>query len=119
LPAGIRKPEQLEIRFKDDTTTIGGYLSERIEVETEEGIFDIYYTQEIKIRHPNISTPYQTINHPLTEFRIQLSQLKMHLTCTHSEQIPVDSEIFTIPEEYKAVNEAAMEQIINNLFTKD
>jgi hypothetical protein len=119
LPAGVRKPDHMEIRTKDDTTTIGGLLSERIEVETEEGIFDIYCTREIKIRHPNISTPYQTVKHPLTIFRIQLSQLKMQLICNQSEIKTVDYEMFTVPEKYKAVNRASMEQIINNLFTKD
>jgi hypothetical protein len=119
LPAGVRVPDQLVIRSTGDTATIGGYLSERIEVETTDEQFDIYCTREIRVRHPNISTPYQTVNHPLTEFRIQLSHLKMHLTCKHSEYKAVDSEMFIIPEVYKPVNRDAMEDIINSLFTKD
>jgi hypothetical protein len=43
----------------------------------------------------------------------------MHLTCKKSEYKSVDYEMFIIPEEYKQVNRAAMEEIINNLFTKD
>lgn len=119
LPAGIVMPDHMKMRFTNDTATIGGFLSERIEVETEEVIFDIYCTPEIRVRHPNISTPYLSVDHPLTSFRIQLSQIKMHLTCIDSEYEPIDSEIFKIPEEYKAVNRATMEEIINNLFTKD
>jgi hypothetical protein len=119
LPAGINEPQQLVLRFTDDTATIGGYLSERIEVETAEEQYDIYCTREIRIRHPNISTPYQTVNHPLTAFRIQLSHLKMHLTCKNSEFKSVDSEMFKISEVYKPVNRETMEDIINNLFTKD
>ncbi len=119
FPAGIMIPENMEMRFTDDTTTIGGFLSERIEVETEEGIFDIYSTRDIKIRHPNMSTPYRNVDDPLTAFRIQLSQLKMQLNCSSSELKSVDSEMFTVPDSYKAVNRAAMEEIINNLFTKD
>lgn len=119
LPAGVQELEDLKLRFTRDTATIGGFLSEKIKVETAEEQYNIYSTSEIKVRHPNISTPYQTVNHPLTAFRIQLSHLKMDLRCKNSEVLSVDSEIFTIPEEYKSVNRTAMEEIINNLFTKD
>lgn len=119
LPAGIYMPDQLVMRFTEDTATIGGYLSERIEVETADEQYDIYFTREIRVRHPNISTPYYKVNHPLTAFRIQLSHLKMHLTCKNSEYKSIDSEMFKIPQAYKPVNREAMEDIINNLFTKD
>lgn len=119
LPAGIQELEDLKLRFTRDTASIGGFLSEKILVETGGEQYDIYSTSEIKVRHPNISTPYQTVNAPLTAFRIQLSHLKMELRCKNSEVLTIDSEIFTIPEKYKAVNRAAMEEIINNLFTKD
>jgi len=119
LPAAVMELEGLDMRFTKDTATLGGYLSERIEVETAGSQYDIYYTPEIKVRHPNISTPYTMVKFPLTSFRIQLSHLKMHLTCINSEVKSVDYEMFSIPEEYKQVNRAAMEEIINNLFTKD
>ena len=119
LPAAVMELEGLEIQFTKDTATIGGLLSERIEVETTDSKYDIYYTSEIKVRRPNISTPYTMVKYPLTSFRIQLSHLKMHLTCKKSEYKTVDYEMFSIPEEYKQVNRAAMEEIINNLFTKD
>jgi len=119
LPAAVMELEGLEIRFTKDTVTLGGFLSERIEVETTDNQYDIYYTPDIKVRHPNISTPYTMVKYPLTSFRIQLSHLKMHLTCKKSEYKPVDYAMFSVPEEYKQVNRAAMEEIINNLFTKD
>lgn len=119
LPAGVKQLEELNLKYTKDTATIGGFLSERIEVETADAHYDIYSTPEIRVRHPNISTPYQTVNHPLTAFRIQLSHLKMDLTCKSSEFKSIESEMFKVPEKYKAVNRAAMEEIINNLFTKD
>ena len=101
LPAGIKELDQLVLHFTNDTATIGGLLSERIEVETADEQYDIYCTPEIRVRRPNISTPYQTVKHPLTAFRIQLSHLKMDLSCKKSQFKSIDSEMFTIPEEYK------------------
>jgi hypothetical protein len=102
-----------------DTLRIGGLNSERVEVVTENGGYDIYCTREFTIRRPNISTPYHSVEYPLTDFRIQLSMLKMHLSCTASEYVTIESEIFSIPDDYKAVDRATMEHIINSLFTKE
>ena len=79
----------------------------------------MYYTRDFSVREPNLSTPYGSINHPLSYFRIQLSYLKMRLTCTMYETRVIDSDIFTIPEDYKPVSRSVMEEIINSLFTKE
>ena len=79
----------------------------------------MYYTRDFTVRKPNLSTPYSSIDHPLSDFRIQLSYLKMHLTCTEYETRTVESDIFRIPEDYKPVSRPVMEEIINSLFTKE
>ena len=119
LPAGIVKPGRLKCRNTGETEVIGGLQSERLDVETDTDQYSIYYTRDFSVRRPNISTPYHSVDHPLTDFRIQLSLLKMHLSCSFLEYKTVESEIFTIPEDYRAVNRATMEKIINSLFTKD
>jgi len=119
LPAGVAMPDQLDCRFTGETSVIGGLNSERVEVNTGEEQFSIYCTRDFSVRRPNITTPYQSIDHPLSDFRIELSVLKMHLTCAEFETRTIKSEIFTIPEDYRSVSRNAMEEIINSLFTKE
>jgi len=119
LPAAIIAPEQMDLRFTGETTLIGGLNSERIQVDTGEEQFSIYCTKDFSVRRPNITTPYRTIDYPLSEFRVQLSRLKMLLTCAEFESKSIDSEIFIIPDDYRPVSKAAMEEIINSLFTKE
>lgn len=119
LPAGIVKPGHLKCRKTDETVVIGGLHSEKVNVETDTEQFSIYCTRDFSVRRPNISTPYHMVNYPLTDFRIQLSLLKMHLSCSFMEYKLIESEIFTIPEDYRAVNRPTMEEVINSLFTKD
>ena len=119
LPAAMIAPDHLECRFTGETKVIGGLNSERIEVDTGEEQFSIYCTKDFSVRRPNITTPYRSIDYPLSEFRIELSLLKMHLTCTEFESKTIESEIFTIPEDYRPVSRKAMEDFINSLFTKD
>ncbi len=119
LPASIIEPASLDYRFTGETSVIGGLNSERIEVNTGEEQFSIYCTRDFSVRRPNITTPYHSIDYPLSEFRIQLGLLKMHLICAEFETKTIESEIFTIPEDYRRVSRRAMEEIINSLFTKD
>jgi hypothetical protein len=71
------------------------------------------------VKQPNIATPYRSIDYPLSEFRVQLSLLKMHLSCREFETKTIDSQIFEVPPEYRLVSKQDMEYIINSLFTKD
>ncbi len=119
LPAGIVQPEKLDIQFTGEYSLIGGLNSERINIDTGIEVYSIYCTREFQISRPNITTPYHSVEYPLSDFRIQLSLLKMHLSCSDFETKPVESEIFTIPADYRQVSRPAMEQIINNLFTKE
>jgi hypothetical protein len=119
LPAGIVKPGRLKCRNTDETFIIGGLHSKKVNVETDTEQFSIYYTRDFSVRRPNISTPYDMVDYPLTDFRIQLSLLNMHLSCSFLEYKSIESKIFTIPEDYKAVSRPIMEEVINSLFTKD
>ena len=109
----------LDCRFTGEISEIGGLTSERIEVETGNSKYNIFCTRDFTVRRPNISTPYRSIEYPLSDFRIQLSLLKMHLSCSEFSSERIESEIFTVPEGYRRVSHEAMEQIINSLFTKD
>ncbi len=119
LPAGIIAPSVLHIQNTGEQSVIGGLNSEQVKIDTGNESFNIYFTRDFSVRRPNLSTPYGSIDYPLSDFRIQLSYLKMHLTCTEYETRIIKSEIFTIPDEYKLVTRPVMEDIINSLFTKD
>jgi hypothetical protein len=119
LPAGVKDLGQIEYQFTGETSVIGGLNSERIEIGSGKDKFDIYVTKDFSVRQPNIVTPYQTIDAPLTDFPIQLSMLKMRLTCMSFESKTVESELFKVPENYRSVSRLEMEEIINSLFTKD
>lgn len=119
LPASIVAPEHLSFTHTREHSVIGGLNSMRVEVDTGEEKFNIFYTEEFSVRRPNLSTPYGAINKPLSKFPIQLSYLKMHLSCELYEKRIIESEIFSIPDEYRAVSRPVMEEFINSLFTKE
>jgi len=119
LPVGIIAPSELHVHNTGEHSVIGGLKSEQVKIDTGSETFNMYYTRDFSVRRPNLSTPYGSIDHPLSDFRIQLSLLKMHLSCTKYESRTIDSEIFMIPEDYRLVTRPVMEEIINSLFTKE
>lgn len=119
LPASVAAPENMRFRNTGVKKLIGGLNSEQIEVRTGDETYTIYFTRDFEVRRPNISTPYGSIDHPLSEFRIKLSYLDMHLSCAQNEARMIESEIFMIPDEYRPVTRSLMEEIINSLFTKE
>ena len=119
LPAGIIAPLEMHIQNTGEKSVIGGLNSEQVQIDTGGESYNMYYTRDFSVRRPNLSTPYRTINYPLSDFRIQLSYLKMHLTCTEYDSRIIESEMFTVPDEYRLVTRPVMEEIINSLFTKE
>jgi hypothetical protein len=119
LPAGIIAPSEMHFVNTGEQSVIGGLNSEQVEVDTGKEKFFIYYTPDFSARKPNLGTPYGDIDYPLSDFRIQLSYLKMQLTCNKYEPRIIDSKVFMIPDDYRPVTRALMEEIINSLFTKE
>jgi hypothetical protein len=119
IPVGIRELNNPGMHITSDTLRICGMLSKKAVVETIDDRFDIYFIEEIDIKSPNITTPYYFIDHVLSDFRVQLSVLKMQLIMRHHEKTTVNHTVFEIPEEYKQVTKETMEAIINSLFTKE
>jgi hypothetical protein len=119
IPAGIVELNNPLCNVTEDTVRIGGILSIRAKLNCDDQEYDIFFTKDIDIKSPNIATPYSFIDYVLTDFRVQLSILKMQLIIDQHEHTTVESSIFQIPEDYERVSRETMESIINSLFTKE
>jgi hypothetical protein len=119
LPVAIVEPRRMDVTMTGEISVIGGLHSERVEVDTGDEKFSIYLTKDFDVKRPNITTPYRSIAYPLSDFRVQLSLLKMRLSCMEFDTMTIESQIFNIPPEYHQVSRQDMERIINSLFTKE
>lgn len=119
VPAGINELTNPSLEITSDTLTVCGMLSTRGIVRTDDQEYDVYFIRDINIKSPNITTPYYFIDHVLSDFRVQLSMLKMHLVMFEHDTKEVDPGLFEVPEGYVPVSRKAMEGIINSLFTKE
>jgi len=119
IPAGIVALNNPTIKKTDDTIEICGFNSRRAIINNGDETYDIYYTEDIQIEDPNITTPYSSIDFVLADFRVQLSKLKMQLRMKTHESVTIPASTYSIPDDYKEVSKETMEAIINSLFTKE
>lgn len=119
IPAGIVPLKDPDYTLTDETREICGFESFRTIIEQDDQKYDIYFIKDIDIESPNITTPYYFIDHVLSDFRVQLSVLRMQLVMSNHESTSIQASRFFVPEEYKEVSRETMESIINSLFTKE
>lgn len=120
IPAGIAPLKDPKMKVSNDTRTICSMLSRKAIITTTDNVYNVYFIEDIDIKSPNITTPYNFIDYVLSDFRVQLSILKMQLIMSDRKSETISTSMFLIPEDYEQLtSRESMESIINSLFTKD
>lgn len=107
------------ITLETDTKSILGLLCHkaRVEVEspTEPYSYDLWYTEEIKIKDPNWCTPFQKIPGVLMEYRVERFNVVMHFTAVEIRNVEIPDTEFLVPTNYKEISIDAMEKNLEEL----
>jgi hypothetical protein len=77
--------------------------------------FELYYTDSIKLKSPNHSTPFSKIEGVLMQFNIRISNVDMKLTAVKYKKDNVADEAFTVSEDYKKVSREKLIVVLNKL----
>jgi hypothetical protein len=97
-----------------DTVVLAGVKCNKCRVTNmqQRRNFDVLFSNDFYIKHPNINTPYTDIDGVLMCFEIDLG--KMRLTLTAKKVIPssVNDKTFTVDDEYKSISQEQMREII-------
>lgn len=107
----------MEIEYTKDTKKIAGFNCKRCIItlpETDETI-DVYFTEEIKLKHPNSTNPYKEIEGVLMEFELKLLYLNMHFIAEKYEPLQKNNITVKTPENAKNVTREQMTQILSRL----
>ncbi|MBN1157855.1 MAG: hypothetical protein JXA61_00615 [Bacteroidales bacterium] len=109
--------EELDIRETDETRNIAGLTCKRAIVTHSSGrdTYDIYYTTDINLPHPNMNNPYKGIDGVLMQFELQLLHLRMEFTAIRFQPNSGKGSKPAIPEEITEVSRDQMIQILNKL----
>lgn len=110
--------QDINITFLNDSKQIAGLNCKKALLQFKNQKltpFEIYYTEEIKLKNPNKSTPLNSIDGVLMEFNIHLNNIEMRLCASTYTVENVSSDIFVIPDKYREISRQKMSGVINKL----
>ncbi len=117
IPCGIDPMKGMFLKPADGKKTIAGYTcDEYILSRPGKNDLPVYSTREIRVKSPNITTPYREHNQVLLQFYTRLSVMDMILTADSCTAGIVKTGMFTVPGDYEPVSRTMMENVLNELF---
>lgn len=109
--------DDMEITETDELKMIAGFECRKaiIRLPATNKTFNIYYTDQITLKHPNATNPYRKIKGVLMEFELKLMHLNMRFTAESFHTL--DSAILEprFSESSRQVTRSQMTQILNRL----
>lgn len=115
---GLKAMEGLKIRETGNTEEIMGYNCVHAEVilpSMPDSVFDIWYTDEIDIKQPNVANPFHEIDGVLMKFFFFMGEREFifEAEAVYSKEIP--DKVFHRREKYRRVSKEAMDEYILRL----
>ena len=119
---GYDRMDELNITYTDRTKKIAGYNGKHAMAiyNGSKDTINLYYTDEIKLLHPNLNNPFKEINGVLLEFSVSLAGIEMQFTAQKVHSHSVKEERFELPDGYLLISEDQMNAEINKyLYSAD
>lgn len=115
---GFGSMDGMEIKKTSKTTSICGYLCKNAQItfpSDRNKIYDIWYTNEIRVKNTNASTPFNEIDGVLLSFYFLLgnSEMKFEAETVYKKDIP--DRVFERRPKYRLVSREYMDRIITDL----
>lgn len=110
--------KDLQITFTDEKRIIAGLNCKKAMItfsDPSQSPFELYYTEDIKLKNPNKSNPFSVIDGVLIQFNIRMSNIEMQLVASKYKKENVSADIFDVPDNYKKVSRDKLSGVLNKL----
>ncbi|MBQ9469756.1 MAG: hypothetical protein IJU72_02245 [Bacteroidales bacterium] len=77
--------------------------------------FEIIYTNDIHIDHPNLGTPFEEIDGVMLAFTLNMPPFMMHVRATEVVHEEVDAAEFEAPSSYTEVDQATLQKLLQTI----
>jgi len=104
-------------KYPNDTTRFAGLLSQKALMycdQMNDSAITIYYTNDLKIKHPNSNTPYNNLNSVLTKFQTKVAGIDMIFELIELKKEKISDKEFIIPKNYKRISKKDLNSILQS-----
>jgi hypothetical protein len=108
----------MEIIPTKETKIIAGYNCTKAHIKLKDEYateFDVFYTNELDIKNPNLANPYYMIDGVLMEYRLKKFGLEMQFTAKIVKPEDIDDATFELPADYKEKSQEEMNELFEGL----
>ena len=105
---------QFNITETSETKVIAGYTCKKALAKSVDGKtpdVELYYTNDIKLEHPNWATPFKDIQGVLLQYRIAKYGFYMEFTADKVAPEKVDETLFKLPADYKMITKQQLDDL--------
>ena len=117
---GFESMKGIEIRKTTKTSVICGFNCKNAEITfpaDRNKIYNIWYTNEINIKNPNIATPYSQIDGVLMNFFFFLGPAELHFDAETVYKKEIPDEAFERREKFMRVSREEIDKFINKMIS--
>jgi len=115
---GFSSMDGVILRKTSKTSIICGYNCHHIEAmfpSNPDKVYDIWYTNEIKVKNSNTSTPFSEINGVLMSFYYILGGSEMKFEAEAVYKKTISDKIFERRSKYRLISKKDMDKIITDM----
>lgn len=119
IPPGIDPMENLKFMRTGQTKTISGLNCKHaiVEIPGYNRDFNIWYTNDIDLDNPNISTPFKDIDGVLTNFFYKIGDMIIEFEITSVYQREVADKDFVKSDKFLRISREDMDNLISKMMT--
>ncbi len=117
-PLGFETLNIKNIDYLDNDTVYKGYNCNRARVymnDSAKTVFDLLYTNEIKIPSPNRNNPFSEIPGVLMQFRMEFKGIELRLDFKEYRDTVFPKTTFAVPSSYEKISRKEMSDFFNEL----
>ena len=106
-----------KIEKTEEIKEIAGYKCKKAKIIFDGGKhenFDVYYTNDVKIKDPNWSSPFHDIEGVLMEYQMLKYGMELRFTAKSIDEKPVKGSSFDVPKDYKMVPEKEIDALFKS-----
>jgi hypothetical protein len=117
---GFEAMEGIEIRKTTKTALICGFNCKNAEVTfppKKDKVYEIWYTNEINVKNPNLATPFSEIDGVLMSFFFLLGTSELHFNAETVYKKEIPDETFERREKFTRVSRNEIDKFINKMIS--
>ena len=115
---GFESMKDIRVNKTSKSAIICGFNCKNAEVtfpQTGDKVYNIWYTNEIKVKNPNIATPFRDIDGVLMSFFFFMGTAEMHFTAETVYKKEIPDKTFERREKYLQVSREDIDSFINKM----